>query len=126
MTVDAPSASSPRISILVSDLETGSGTLGSGTNVFIGAALERLGAKVTICGFIFGDDPGEPTVGDFPMVTVPGRFILALLGDRESYSGNWIRILSMPYVRSQQPWDWHCGINARLAVRLSWILMIGS
>lgn len=82
MTVDAPSASSPRISILVSDLsKQGAGRWGGAVRTFLLAqALERLGAKVTICGFIFGDDPGEPTVGDFPMVTVPGAFYPGFIG----------------------------------------------
>ena len=76
MTVDTPFASPPRISILVSDLsKQGAGRWGGAVRTFLLAqALERLGAQVTIYGFIFGDDPAEPTVGNFPIVTVPGAY----------------------------------------------------
>ena len=69
MTVDTPFASPPRISILVSDLsKQGAGRWGGGAvrTFLLAQALERLGAQVTIYGFIFGDDPAEPTVGNFP------------------------------------------------------------
>lgn len=81
MTVNAPVAS-PKISILVSDLsKQGAGRWGGAVRTFLLAqALERIGVTVKIYGFVFGDEPCEPTVSDVPIITVPGEYYPGFIG----------------------------------------------
>jgi glycosyltransferase involved in cell wall biosynthesis len=62
-----------RVSILVSDLsKSGAGRWGGAVRTFLLAqAIELLGYEVEVAGFVFGDEPPDPT--RWKTIAVPGR-----------------------------------------------------